>query len=296
VDDSYPYEVLAIRADDGTYVDRVFNHNYAWGCNALDSGRLQALLIYSVYRPNWGETVDTLKRTVGDPHQGTAFMIDAESWGGQIRGDNSDGLNHMYWGITDWLGTSGRQGPRRVCGYGNVSDLNELWPTRPDHCPLIIAAYGSNSDYPDKLGHQFTDGVYGGPIYVPPFGMADVNSADGYDAAALKAALGITFDPAAPTAPGGIMATLDQDDINAITASVTKWLADYIAGFVGPIGHDVKRVADALGLARDDAGFDAKAPGKPQGGNRSLYDLIAAQANRAGVPGTTDTNPTGAAQ
>ncbi len=305
VDDSYPYPVLAIRSNDGTYRDHDFARNYEWACRAMDSGRLAALIIYLVYRENWQQTLDTLKDVVGQPHPGTVFMIDVESWGGQIGGDQSDGINRLYWGIADWLGTAQLDAPRRVIGYGNANDLNTMWPNRPDHCPLIVAAYGANPDYPGKLGHQFTDGVYGGALDVPPFGYADVNSADGYDIDSFKSALGLGGFVAAegelpvPNSNGAPMATLDQEDIDAVatevTARVTKWLSDFIAGYVGPIGHDVKRVADQLGLARDDAGYDL-APGKPSGGNRPAYELLAALCARNGVPGTADTNPSGGAR
>lgn len=186
VDDSYPFEALAIRSNDGTYKDKDFPTNYAWATTALDSGRLCALIIYMVYRPNWQQTLDATKAIVGTPHPQTAFMIDVESWDGQITGDNSDGINRLYWGLADWLGD-----PARVIGYGNTGDLNTLWPTKPDGLRLIVAGYGTNPNYPGKLGHQFTDGQVGGPLLVPPFGAADVNSADGYDLSSFCAALGL---------------------------------------------------------------------------------------------------------
>lgn len=194
VDDSYPYQVLAIRSNDGTYRDNHFSENYQWACRALDSGRLAILIIYLVYRPNWQDDLATLKSVVGTPHPGTVFMLDVESWGAQIGGDNSDAINRLYWGVCDWLGTSEQSGTRRVLGYGNANDINTLWPTRPAGLGLVIAAYGANPDYPGKIAHQFTDGVYGGPIWVPPFGDADVNSADGLDITALQAAFGLTTE------------------------------------------------------------------------------------------------------
>jgi hypothetical protein len=186
VTDDYPYDVLAIRCDDGTYRDHNFAANHAWARRALNCGKLHVLIIYVVYRPNWQDALNTVKSMVGTPHPHTAFMIDIENWAGQITGDQSEGINHLYWGLADWIGD-----PRRVIGYGNVTDLNTLWRTKPPGIRHIVAGYGTNPDYPGKLGHQFTDGVYGGPLHVPPFGYADVNSADGYDLAAFKAALNI---------------------------------------------------------------------------------------------------------
>jgi hypothetical protein len=189
VDDTYPYQVLAIRSNDGTYRDEKFPANLVWSKRALDVGRLRALLVYMVYRPNWQQTLDTTKAMVGAPHPRMAVMVDVESWSGQIKGDQSLGVNNLVNGLAAWLGDN-----RKVIGYGNTGDLNSLWPHKPDGMRLIIAAYGSNPDYPGKLGHQFTNGVTKDHLLVPPFGYADVNSADGYDIDSFCAALGIT-DP-----------------------------------------------------------------------------------------------------
>lgn len=189
VTDKYPYQVLCIRSNDGTYYDKKFAGNYGWSCHALDSGRLRALIIYMVYRPNWQQTLDTTKAMVGVPHPHTAFMIDVESWGGQITGDNSDHINRLFWGLADWVGST-----TRVIGYGNVGDLDTLWPTKPAGVRLIVAAYGSNPNYSGKLGHQFTNGIIDA-LEVPPFGHADVNSADGYDIDSFCAAIGISNKP-----------------------------------------------------------------------------------------------------
>ena len=128
-------------------------------------------------------------------------MIDVESWGGQIRGDQSGGINSLYAGTGGWLGDA-----RRVIGYGNIGDLNGLWPHKPTGIRLIVAAYGSNPDYPGKLGHQFTDGATADHLFVPPFGFADVNSADGYDIDAFCAAIGLSGGtpvvPVPPPPPG----------------------------------------------------------------------------------------------
>jgi hypothetical protein len=185
VDDSYPWPVLAIRSNDGTYKDRDFAANYAWSKRALASGRLRALIVYMVYRPNWQETLATTKAMVGTPGPQVAFMIDVESWAGQIKGDQSSSVNALFHGLVSWCGN-----PARVIGYGNVGDLNSLWPTKPPGIRLIVAGYGSNPDYPGKLGHQFTNGVVDA-VPVAPFGAADVNSADGFDIDHFCTAIGI---------------------------------------------------------------------------------------------------------
>lgn len=186
VDDLYPYQVLSIRSNDGTYRDKHFATNYQWACDALNAGKLKALIVYCVYRSNWEQTLATARATVGTPHPRMAMMIDVESWSGQITGDQSGGINGLYWGLADWLGNAAR-----VIGYGNTGDLNSLWPHKPPGIRLVVAAYGSNSDYPGKIAHQFADNYN-----TPPFGPCDINSADGLDADAFCTAIGVGSAPA----------------------------------------------------------------------------------------------------
>jgi hypothetical protein len=191
VTDLYPFNALCIRSNDGTHRDRNFMANYAWSLRALAAKRLKLLIVYAVYRDNWQQTVATMQSMVGTPHRRMAVMIDVESWGGQITGNHSPGINAMHTALSQWLGSY-----KRVIGYGNTGDLNALWPVKPVGVRIIEAAYGSNPDYPGKIGHQFTDGQTKDRIDVPPFGYADADSADGYDIDALCAALGIAPDPA----------------------------------------------------------------------------------------------------
>lgn len=192
VDDSYPYRVLTIRSNDGTYRDKNFATNYAWMRRALDSGRLAAGIIYFVWRTNWQDAIATLTNQInsnGAMHQKVAVMIDVESWGGQIGGDQSAGINAAFEVLADWLGDR-----RRVIGYGNTGDLNSLWRTKPAGVRLIVAGYGKLPTYPGMIAHQYTDGQgYGGglPEGAPPFGNCDMNSANGLTATAFAAALGI---------------------------------------------------------------------------------------------------------
>jgi hypothetical protein len=181
VDDRYPHPVLAIRACDGTYRDKKFAQNYAWALNALESGKLSVLIVYIVYRSNWAQGLATLKDLVGVPHQRMAIMIDVESWGGQIKGNQSLGLNALHAELATWLGD-----PRRVIGYGNVADLRALWPFQPSGLRHVVASYGSVPSYPGMLAHQYADNAA-----CDPFGPCDGNSADGLDPAALAAALGL---------------------------------------------------------------------------------------------------------
>jgi len=195
VDDRYPYRVLCIRSNDGDHRDRNWQVNYPWCRSRCDAGTLEFFIVYFVWRPNWRRTVDVLRELVGDPHPRMAVMIDVESWGGQITGDQSDGVNRAYWAVADWLGDR-----RRVIGYGNVGDLDRLWRVKPEGIRLVVAAYGTNPDYPGKVAHQYTDGQgYGTglepgtalPDGAPPFGYCDMNSADGHTPRQFAAACGI---------------------------------------------------------------------------------------------------------
>ncbi|OBB71287.1 hypothetical protein [Mycobacterium sp. 852014-52144_SCH5372336] len=177
VDDSYPYPVLCIRSNDGTYRDRRWRNNYDWCRRSADDGRLTFFLVYFVWRPNWRETVATFRDQVGTPHPRMAVMLDVESWGGQIRGDCSAEINATRREVGAFVGSTAK-----VIGYGNVGDLNSLWPHKPPGLQVVVAAYGRNPPYHGKVAHQYTDATgYGGglPEGAPPFGNCDMNSADG---------------------------------------------------------------------------------------------------------------------
>jgi hypothetical protein len=184
VNDSYPHRVLSIRANDGTYRDPKFAANFAWAQRAMAQGRLEFLIVYCVWRPNWEQTAATMMDMVGTPpHPKVVAMIDVESWGGQIRGNQSDGINRLYWRLADWLGDR-----RRVIGYGNRGDLNSLWPQRPDDVRLVVAAYGGPPPkFPGMIAHQ-----YGSDVACGPFGTCDMNAANDHDdPAELAAVLGV---------------------------------------------------------------------------------------------------------
>lgn len=74
-----------------------------------------------------------------------------------------------------------------------------------------------------------------------------------------------------------------EDDVRRI-------IREELFNIVGPIGHDVKRLAIQVGADADDAGY-GNVPGWDQGGNRALYDLNSAIAEAVGVPRTYDTLP-----
>jgi hypothetical protein len=191
VDDSYPYPVLCIRSNDGRYRDRRWVHNYGWCLRNTDSGRLTFFIVYFVWRPNWPAAVDTFKQQVGTPHPRMAAMLDVESWGGQIRGNRSAEINATHAAVGAFVGSTAK-----VIGYGNVGDLNNIWPHKPPGIRLVIAAYGHNPPYPGKVAHQYTDGSGFGarsglPDGAPPFGRCDMNSANGLTPMEFASACGV---------------------------------------------------------------------------------------------------------
>lgn len=190
VTDAYTYPVLCIRSNDGNYADQHFDANRAWCDGAVASGKLSFYIVYYFYRPSLTGFA-TLKARVGTPSNRMAVMIDMESDGGKVSGDQSAAVNGEYNQAASWLGDA-----RRVIGYGNVGDLNSLWPSKPSGMRLVIANYSSNPDYSGKFAHQYTDR---GPC--APFGTCDMNSADGMDVGDLEDMFGFTSGAPLPPEP-----------------------------------------------------------------------------------------------
>ncbi|GAA2068550.1 LGFP repeat-containing protein [Williamsia deligens] len=192
VDDSYPYPILSIRSNDGTFRDPNFPANHAWVRRSLDSGRLTVAIVYCYVRPNWQETTATMRDMIeraGGLHPRVVLMLDVES-GGNPPGDGSDWINRTYWDLVDYCGGN----PRRVIGYANAADFTAMWRTRPPGLRVIGAGYGRNPNLPGQIAHQYTDGQgWGGglPEGAPPFGRCDMNSADGLTAEQFAVACGI---------------------------------------------------------------------------------------------------------
>lgn len=205
VDNSYPYPVLSIRSNDGTYQDHHFFQNYQWCVKAADAGRLTCFIVYFYWRPEWQQAAQThinMITAAGGPHPKMIAMIDVER-GGNPAGDFSDALNGTDDMLVNWLGN-----PARVIAYGNTGDLSGMWANRRED-QLIIAGYGSNPSYPGKIAHQYTDGQIsagGLPTGAAPFGNCDMNSADGVSPAQFAAQCGIT------TTSGDFLSALTDDE------------------------------------------------------------------------------------
>jgi hypothetical protein len=297
VDDSYPYQLFSFRSNDGTYQDHNFAKNYAWAVKAADSGKLACFIVYSYWRPNWLDTVNTHKSMVGQaggPHPKMISMIDVES-GGNPGGNHSDGINRAYWNLAGWLG-----GTKRVIGYANRGDFNTMWPTRPDGLRVIGAGYGHNPKLPGQIAHQYTNGQgYGGglPEGAAPFGNCDMNSADGYSPEEFAAACGIGGvgpDPVADAwiefmgAGGNGWPQLAGHNLVNGVATIGHALG--ISGFTPPQGPSFAPLPrDIDGRSRDLwlqlRGESGK--GLPQLGGRSLVDALAIIGQKLNIAGFT---------
>lgn len=202
VNDSYPHQWISFRINDGTYVDRNATANLAWARKAAAAGKIAGYTCYCVFRPNT-PTLQTLMRVVGQPDQYMTVMIDVESWGGQIHGNQSQAITALANGVGEWLGDR-----RRVIAYGNHNDLVGLYPVRPSWLRIVVASYGSTQPaFPNLIGWQYSDGdgrwpvPAGLPRKSKPFGACDHNIFPGFTAAELAAELGV----------GGDMPLSDQD-------------------------------------------------------------------------------------
>lgn len=199
IDDSYSYEWLSIRSNDGTYRDRNFRQNWDTARSWLDSGRLRGLIVYCVYRPNWRDVLDTHIAMQGENRPDVVSMVDVESWGGQITGDHSEAINRLVWAISDWRGPHIHGRPRRVIGYLNPHDA-PIWPQRPP-IGFVIPSYGSPPSFPpgtadlsaQMIAHQYTNGEGYGNGLPEGYGTVrcDMNAANGYDPHQLRTATGI---------------------------------------------------------------------------------------------------------
>ncbi|GAC70716.1 hypothetical protein [Gordonia soli] len=260
VDDSYPYRMLCIRSNDGTYRDQKWANNYAWCRRAADAGKLDCFLVYMVYRQNWQQTLDTFTAQVGTPHPKLIAMVDVESWGGQIGGNQSAGINNLIDGLARFLGDR-----RRVVAYGNQGDLNSLWPHKPRDTRLVVAGYSrTKPNYPNQIAWQYTDGQgYGpGPQGCAPFGNCDMNLTD----------LSPTDFAAACGVNGGnnIMAALNDAEQKELLTKV-RWIADQL-------GPNLWGPDSSMGKAAD-----GKSENTVRDGLAALKRTVEALAKKLGV-------------
>jgi hypothetical protein len=182
LNNSYPHGLVSFRSVDGTWEDPIFRTNLRQADTLIKNHRIISAIAYLVYRP--GDQVPAsvaFKQAViaalGQIPRWLVAMIDAESWGGEIRGDQSVGLNRLYALLAAMFGGD----PRRVLGYANRGDFEALWPTRPPQMRTVIASYGGSlPSFPNLIAWQYTNGQYevaGLQSSTTPFGPCDHNVA-----------------------------------------------------------------------------------------------------------------------
>jgi hypothetical protein len=248
VNDTYPYAIFAFRSNDGTFVDPNFAANLVWAKEAVSTGKIKGFIVYFVIRFPTDGSLNTLKNLVGTPHPKMAVMIDVESWKGSIVGDHSAEINSARENLINWLNGArprfrrffyrGRD-RKRVIGYGNVGDLESLWPVSRD-ANLIVAAYGSNPSYPRRLAHQFSSAYF-----VPPFGNCDINSADGYTAQNTVKALGLDRRKVKPVAPPDFPLKA-KDCFAKVPGGVQFGQADHTYIHPDTVHHSVRQIQAQL--------------------------------------------------
>lgn len=310
VDDTYPYRILSLRSNDGTYQDHNFAQNYAWAVNAVNTGRLSCFIVYMYWRPDWLGTVNTHKSMVaaaGGLHPKMIVMLDVES-GGNPGGDQSDGINRAYWNLADWLGS-----PQRVIGYANEGDFHSMWRTRPDGLRVIGAGYGINPNLPGQIAHQYSDGVYSNalkaarhnhttpgleravlrgrgselPLGALPFGHCDMNSADGLSATDFAAACGEVSLPQ----PQETNVSVSDDELSKLFPSRSKYRVDdspvdTLAGFVLNVDarvHEVWVEREAWKGERDALTLVARQAAQGDTSSQAVLDQIARAATNGDV-------------
>lgn len=246
VSDVYPYRWIAIRSNDGTLDDTHFQLNLAWAKHACDVGKLDGFIVYVVFETNVSQTVANLIQNVGPPHPKMAVMIDVESWPvngvPRIRGNQTTLIEQTRKAIVAWLGNNAK----RVIVYGNTGDLKTLYPGKPAGVRVVVAAYGSNPSYPDKLAHQYADN-----FNVPPFGACDINSADGLTSAQVSAALGLpTGTPVQPNTvdPSTGDDVLDLAYFLVYGKQIGRWNAQAHPYLVRDVGKGVAAALNKLGM------------------------------------------------
>lgn len=247
VDDTYPYQVLSIRSNDGTFQDPNFAHNYQWCAAAADASQLAFFIVYYYWRPGGtgAATHMQMVAAAGGPHPKMVTMIDLES-GGNPSGDQSGLVNIEYGQLAGWLGDE-----LRVIGYANAYDFSTMWPSRPHELRVIGAGYPTDPHLPGEIAHQYTDGNgYGAPLPqgCPPFGDCDMNSADGLSPQDFAAACGIN-PGGTVTEPDPTLAVVQDNQVQLRGPGLKGW---------SQLGN--RTIVDALAAIGQKLGIEGFAP------------------------------------
>jgi hypothetical protein len=169
----YPYGVFCFRTNSGDKVDTLAKANAESAVKALEDSSAAIVIPYYFFRPGQ-ENCDLHKEILEDAglwnKHGTVSMVDVESDGGKISGDQSYEINDEINRLRGWYGNV-----RRVIGYWNPNADSGLWLTRPYALELVIPQYnnqpGNLSGVSDNIAvrqafaHQYTDRA----MDVPPW-------------------------------------------------------------------------------------------------------------------------------
>lgn len=224
VDREYQYGVFCFRTNSGDKADKLAVANAQAARDLLDIDQLGVVIAYYFFRP--GEANCDLHREILTGaglwlHPNTATMVDVESDGGKIKGDQSYEINEEVNRVRGWYGNQ-----RRVIGYWNPNADAELWQHRPFALELVIPQYnntpgdltGVHDDVAvrEAFAHQYTDKAT--DVLPWPGQKVDMNWSP-YSRAELMTRLGMGEAIKAPEAPGAEL-DLTAADIAELCAAI----------------------------------------------------------------------------
>jgi hypothetical protein len=216
VDHTYPYGVLCFRTNSGDQVDTLAAQNARSAKQALQTGGSAIVIPYYFFRPG-EENCDLHRKVLEDAglwnNDGTISMVDVESAGGTITGDQSWEINDEVNRLRGWYGNT-----RRVIGYWNPNADGGLWLVRPYALELVMPQYNNspgdlsgvrnNIAVREAFAHQYTDRDTG----VAPWSGQNVDmNWTPYTIAELLMLFGLKEDIKAPEPGSGALDLSDAD-------------------------------------------------------------------------------------
>jgi hypothetical protein len=217
LDRSYPHKWWMGRISDGSWIDPLFQANYATAKAMVAESRLAGFTFYVVFRPGQAvATADAVRAALkGAPHPKLSLELDLESWDGQITGNHSTEIIQLRAMLASVLANN----LARVGRYGNRGDLSMLQPSPPPGIVTRVAAYTSQR-IPGYPAQQYTDGSDRWPVPAglprssQPFGRCDHNVFWGRSPVQVAALYGTPYAPVetpSTTKPTPIPAAVSQE-------------------------------------------------------------------------------------
>lgn len=164
IESSYPLKVFAFRTNAGDETDTLAEENAKRAKVMLDSGQLEIVIPYYFFRPgqaNCDLHREILERTGLFNHPRTVSMVDVESAGGSVVGDNTWEINDEVTRIRGWYNSF-----QRVIGYWNPNADPGLWIARGglnlvipqyNRTPGDISSVQNAQARAEAFAHQFTE-------------------------------------------------------------------------------------------------------------------------------------------